>query len=94
MKVFNEESDKVQNAVKEIKMKTRALKQTATMEKMLSLNASIEAGRAGRAGVGFSVVAEEIGRMANESSIVYEEIHGLVDSVERSIEEMSKIDFN
>lgn len=94
MKVFNEESGKVQNAVKEIKMKTRALKQTATMEKMLSLNASIEAGRAGRAGVGFSVVAEEIGRMANESSIVYEEIHGLVDSVERSIEEMSKIDFN
>lgn len=94
MTVFNDESGKVQAAVKEIKMKTRSLKQTATMEKMLSLNASIEAGRAGRAGVGFSVVAEEIGRMADESSVVYEEIHGLVDSVEHSIEEMSKIDFN
>lgn len=94
MGIFNKESGKVQNAVREIKKKTRALEQTATMEKMLSLNASIEAGRAGKAGVGFSVVAEEIGRMANESSGVYGEIHELVDSVERSIEEMSKSDFN
>ena len=72
MQVFNQESQKVQDAVGQIKTKTRELEQTATMEKMLSLNASIEAGRAGRAGVGFSVVAEEIGRMANESSAVYE----------------------
>lgn len=93
MKVFNDESQKVQSAMGEIKAKTKALEQTATMEKMLSLNASIEAGRAGRAGVGFSVVAEEIGRMANESSAVYEAIHELVDGVERSIEEMSKVDF-
>lgn len=93
MEVFNEESKKVQHAVGEIKAKTRALEQTATMEKMLSLNASIEAGRAGRAGVGFSVVAEEIGRTANESSAVYESIHELVNSVERSIEEMSRVDF-
>ena len=83
MQVFNQ-----------IKTKTRELEQTATMEKMLSLNASIEAGRAGRAGVGFSVVAEEIGRMANESSAVYEAIHELVDSVEDSIEKMGKVDFD
>lgn len=93
MKVFNDESQKVQDAVREIRNKTRALEQTATMEKMLSLNASIEAGRAGQAGVGFSVVAEEIGRMANESSSVYGIIHELVNRVGQSIEEMSKIDF-
>ena len=94
MQVFNQESQKVQDAVGQIKTKTRELEQTATMEKMLSLNASIEAGRAGRAGVGFSVVAEEIGRMANESSAVYEAIHELVDSVEDSIEKMGKVDFD
>lgn len=93
MKVFNAESGKVQEAVRSIKAKARSLEQTATMEKMLSLNASIEAGRAGRAGVGFSVVAEEIGRMASESSAVYGEIHELVDCVETSIEEMEKINF-
>lgn len=91
MKVFNAESGKVQEAVRSIKAKARSLEQTATMEKMLSLNASIEAGRAGKAGVGFSVVAEEIGRMASESSAVYGEIHELVNSVETSIEEMEKI---
>lgn len=91
LKVFNVESGKVQEAVRNIKAKAKSLEQTATMEKMLSLNASIEAGRAGKAGVGFSVVAEEIGRMASESSAVYGEIHELVDSVETSIEEMEKI---
>ena len=94
MQVFNQESQKVQDAVGQIKTKTRELEQTAIMEKMLSLNASIEAGRAGRAGVGFSVVAEEIGRMANESPAVYEAIHELVDSVEDSIEKMGKVDFD
>lgn len=90
--VFNRGSDLVRKSVGEIKSKTRALEQTATMEKMLSLNASIEAGRAGKAGVGFSVVAEEIGRLANDSSHVYKEIHVLVEDVEKAIKDMDKID--
>ena len=48
--------------------------------------------RAGQAGVGFSVVAEEIGRLANESSAVYAEIRQLVDSVADSIQAMGEID--
>lgn len=91
MDVFNSESKTVQEAVREIRVKTRELNQTATMQKMLSLNASIEAGRAGSAGVGFSVVAEEIGRMAHDSSVVYEEIYTMVDTVEHSIKSMEKI---
>lgn len=93
LKVFNQEAEHVQEAVKKIKAKARELQQTAVTEKMLSLNASIEAGRAGKAGVGFSVVAEEIGRLANESSAVYGEIQELVDLVDHSIEAMGEVDF-
>lgn len=92
VEVFLRESETVQEAMKKIKMKARELEQTAVTEKMLSLNASIEAGRAGQAGVGFSVVAEEIGRLANESSAVYAEIRQLVDSVADSIQAMGEID--
>lgn len=92
IEVFNRESEAIQEAMKKIKMKARELEQTAVTEKMLSLNASIEAGRAGKAGVGFSVVAEEIGRLANESSGVYAEIRELVDSVSDSIQAMGEID--
>lgn len=51
---------------------------------------AIEAGRAGKAGVGFGVVADEIGRMANESAAVYQEIQELVKQVEESMERLGE----
>ena len=87
---FQEEAYRVQDAIRQIKSRAKGLEQTATMEKMLSLNAAIEAGRAGKAGVGFAVVAEEIGRMANESAAVYREIQELVRQVEESMERMEQ----
>ena len=92
MAAFGEESKRVQEAVSQIKNRAKGLEQTATMEKMLSLNAAIEAGRAGKAGVGFAVVAEEIGRMANESAVVYREIQELVRKVEESMNRLEQMD--
>lgn len=92
LKVFNDESGKVAGAVEKIKEKTRALNQSATMEKILSVNAAIEAGRAGKAGVGFGVVAEEIGRISRESAAVYEEIGKLVQDVEKSISNIGNVE--
>ena len=91
--VFQKEAGQVQEAIRQIKSRAKGLEQTATMEKMLSLNAAIEAGRAGKAGVGFAVVAEEIGRMANESAAVYREIQELVRQVETSMARMEQSDF-
>lgn len=55
---------------------------------LLSLNASIEAARAGDAGRGFAVVASEIGGLANNSAESVQNISSLIDQVRNLIEDV------
>lgn len=58
--------------------------------KMLGLNASIEAARAGTAGRGFSVVAREIERMSTDTTQSAKEIGAMLGGVERKVNEVSE----
>ena len=71
----------------EIKKFVAIIADIAEQTNLLSLNASIEAARAGEAGRGFSVVAEEIRKLADGSHQAADEINKVVAMIEKQTNE-------
>lgn len=80
----------LENKTGHIKTITDTIMAIANQTKLLSLNASIEAARAGEAGRGFSVVAEEIRKLAESSSSAVTSITGILDDLTKGITHMAK----
>ena len=77
MKQSNEIFIKTIKSVSEISKKITIIYEIANKTDILSINAAIEAGRAGEVGKGFSVVANEIRKLADKTKIESDEIRKL-----------------
>lgn len=69
------------NAVKKIADASHSITEISSQTNLLSLNASIEAARAGDYGKGFGVVANEIGLLAQQSSTAATTINEIVEDL-------------
>lgn len=75
----------ISTASEEIRNIIKSLNEITDETSLLSLNASIEAARAGEAGKGFAIVAENVRKLADETSQSTESIAQLIETALASI---------
>lgn len=84
------------NSVQEIKEAASLISSIASQTNLLSLNASIEAARAGDAGKGFAVVASEIQQLADQSDksadTIYQVISNLTTDFQNTMSVMEDVE--
>jgi methyl-accepting chemotaxis protein len=94
--LYDKISETIRNTVKEAEVvneitdMANLISNIANQTNLLALNAAIEAARAGEAGRGFAVVADEVRKLAEESSNTVDNIHNLTKMVKNSIDNLIK----
>jgi methyl-accepting chemotaxis protein len=86
MVALNQHMRVLQEKSSEIEATVELVENVAYQTKLLSINASVEAARAGVAGKGFAVVAQEVRALAVRSEGAARRIHGIVSASVHEIE--------
>ena len=89
MKATTDIAKKLSDAVQEIGVTLKLISDISASTNLLALNASIEAARAGEAGRGFSVVATEVGKLANDTQESLRVVEGVIQRVQDSVSEIT-----
>ena len=91
-KVLSRLSDGIKETnglVKKVISSTNTLKGIQKRQKIVAINASIEAARVGQAGRGFAVVAEEVKKLSDASSEANDKIERVVNQIRDVVSTLS-----
>ena len=82
------QSEQLTRTINESKGKLKAI---ANKQRMLALNASIEAARSGEAGVGFAVVAKSMQDLSSQSAVIYNDIENNTSEITKTISKLAEL---
>ena len=101
LRIYTEAQEKLVEAIEKSKAVDRinvlssSILNITSQTNLLALNAAVEAARAGEHGKGFSVVADEIRKLAEESKVAANQIQevtgGVVESVKSLVENSNQV---
>ncbi len=88
---FGTKLQEVVDVINDISTRTKVINDIVFKTQLLSFNASIEAARAGQHGRGFSVVAEEVGKLAKISGSAAADIRQLLEKSKARVQALVEI---
>lgn len=87
IQAFEDEVLRLDQSGKAVQKNIAEIASISDQVKLLALNARIEAARAGAAGAGFSVVAQEVNKLADRSERVTKEISGHMEATTEALQQ-------